>query len=66
MRKLRQEFSQDMRREKILAPPSFCQEPAEMSGGILNWPRPGVARRALSESEMGLRRRRPAVSRYEG
>ena len=54
-----------MRREKILAPPSFCQVAAEMSGGILSWPRPGVARRVRAEGEAELRRRRTAVLRYE-
>jgi hypothetical protein len=30
------------RREKILAPPSFCQDPKQMSGGISGWPAPGL------------------------
>ncbi|QGM97817.1 hypothetical protein F7D14_10290 [Methylocystis parvus] len=55
MRKLRQEFSQSAQREKILAPRPFCQEPASLSVGILNWPRPGVARRDRS-SDLRLRR----------
>ncbi|AZG78619.1 hypothetical protein C5688_06295 [Methylocystis sp. MitZ-2018] len=50
-----QGFSTAARREKILAPPSFCQDPASLSGGISNWPRPGVARRKPSHSA-GVRR----------
>jgi hypothetical protein len=68
MRKLRQEFQQGIRqqsfqqefstvarREKILAPPSFCQDAASLSGGISKWPRPGVSRRKPSHSA-GVRR----------
>ncbi|ATQ68012.1 hypothetical protein CQW49_09020 [Methylosinus trichosporium OB3b] len=33
------------RRDKILAPPPFCQDPREMSGGISQWPTPGLRRR---------------------
>jgi hypothetical protein len=75
MRKLRQEFrqgfqqglqqqlSQAPRREKILAPPPFCQEIAPLSGGISDWPRPGLARR---KGGADLRdRRRDGALRYD-
>ncbi|MBM3577062.1 MAG: hypothetical protein FJX40_05220 [Alphaproteobacteria bacterium] len=51
-----QQFSSASRREKILAPPSFCQEAASLSGGISKWPRPGVARRKPGESASVRRR----------
>jgi hypothetical protein len=69
MRKLRQEFrervqqqgsqqqfSSAARREKILAPPAFCQEAATLSGGISKWPRPGLARRKPADSASFRRR----------
>ncbi|PPD44743.1 MAG: hypothetical protein CTY15_05925 [Methylocystis sp.] len=57
MRKLRQEFSQDTRREKVLALQPFCQEPAALSGGILSWPRPGLSQRLVRQNEANRRSR---------
>ncbi|PWB83730.1 MAG: hypothetical protein C3F11_05105 [Methylocystaceae bacterium] len=54
MTKLRQEVSgATARRDKILAPPPFCQDLNEMSGGILRWPTPGLRsrRRATARSK---------------
>jgi hypothetical protein len=45
MRKLHQEFGQKAPVIAITAPRPFCQETQGLSGGILNWPRPGIARR---------------------
>jgi hypothetical protein len=64
MRKLRQEFSKGVRQEKSVAPQPFCQEPASLSGGILAWPRPGLARRAARAHEAKLRLRPGVVGRF--
>ncbi|MBM3563199.1 MAG: hypothetical protein FJX16_00930 [Alphaproteobacteria bacterium] len=47
---LQRQVSSSSRREKILAPPSFCQDAATLSVGISKWPRPGVARRRPADS----------------
>ncbi len=54
-----------MRREKILALQPFCQEAAALSGGILSWPRPGVAGRASRDKEQVSRRRRASALRCD-
>ncbi|MGJ0507370.1 MAG: hypothetical protein ACR652_09575 [Methylocystis sp.] len=62
MSKLRQEFCQNARREKSLAPQPFCQVPASLSVGILNLPRPGVARRHGRQTVATLRLRRDSTT----
>ncbi|NBS35587.1 MAG: hypothetical protein EBS82_07135 [Methylocystaceae bacterium] len=46
MRKLRQEFSDKSHSGVIPTPRPFCQDKTPLSGGILSWPRPGIARGA--------------------
>ncbi|MFM8859230.1 MAG: hypothetical protein ACKOEW_03920 [Methylocystis sp.] len=46
MRKLRQEFSGKLYSSVIPTPRPFCQDKTPASGGIMNWPRPGIARGA--------------------
>ncbi|MFM8860667.1 MAG: hypothetical protein ACKOEW_11385, partial [Methylocystis sp.] len=48
MRKLRQEFSDKMKSSVIPTPRPFCQDKTPLSGGILSWPRPGIARGAFA------------------
>ncbi len=58
MSKLRQEFCENVRRGKILAPQPFCQVPTSLSVGILTLPRPGLARRRDRQTDAPLRLRR--------
>ncbi|GLI91923.1 hypothetical protein [Methylocystis echinoides] len=62
MSRLRQEFCENARREKILAPQPFCQVPASLSVGILGWPRPGLSRRRDRQPDAALRLRRETVT----
>ncbi|OAI24949.1 hypothetical protein A1351_02555 [Methylosinus sp. R-45379] len=58
MSKLRQEESaRTARRDKILAPPPFCQELSSLSGGISVWPAPGLRsrRRPLAQAQAAAR-----------
>ncbi|MBG0809640.1 hypothetical protein IY145_09635 [Methylosinus sp. H3A] len=52
MSKLRQEENaRAARRDKILAPPPFCQELSELSGGISVWPAPRLRSRRRSPAQ---------------
>ncbi len=52
MRKLRQEFSDKLQSGVIPTPRPFCQDKTPLSGGILSWPRPGIARGASASHRM--------------